>query len=92
MAVAVLEPTPSRKSGALPGFPEGGVGSLYEQFSLADLDKIVEADSREVLGEKPGDSGIYHFQLIRRECGKWEIEKAWRSAPDGQVSERLGLP
>jgi hypothetical protein len=82
------------KSGALPGFPEAGAGSIYEPIDLGAMDDLVESDAREIVGVKPGESRIYHYQVIRpcRECGRWEIEKAWLATRDGQIVERLNVP
>ncbi len=71
--------TSLKENGQLPGWSRQEEGTIYlEPFPNRD----------ELDGRKKNDSSDYHYQVGRAPAsGAWQLQKAWRTDPNGEVIE-----
>jgi hypothetical protein len=79
--------------GRLPGFAEGEFSGTWPRMS--DLESCGEPYpmSRTFSCVKNGDPSAYHY-IVARESkdAPWKFERAWRTGPDGRVTEEYSVP
>jgi len=78
-----------KQKGQLPGWSKndgGGTTAFHFQHDP-------HLDSLTVEAQKMGDSPIYHYTVTRAsKHGPWQLKKAWRTGPNGQIIEEYPVP
>ncbi|MBI5383609.1 MAG: hypothetical protein HZA90_02870 [Verrucomicrobia bacterium] len=76
-----------QKAGKLPGFAKGEKGTL-SSFLNADALSVSFPVNRSFTATKRGEPSCYHYELARASAeAEWQLQRAWRTNPDGTVAE-----
>lgn len=81
------------KEGGLPGFSKGDHGSLVAP-NIKPPQERTEAYPvlRVICLQKNGDTSEYYYWVVRESDGApWQLRKAWRASPEGQVLQEYPL-
>ena len=82
-----------RDHGKLPGFAPNERGSLNRWLSFDEISSRVYPQSRTITLKKEREESSYHYQMARASSSeRWELKRAWRTAPDGATLEEYRLP
>jgi len=82
-----------RAKGQLPGFAKDEKGWLSTTIKYDVMEPQTFPVTRTLTGSKTNDASTYHYVTVcASEGAAWKLEKAWRSASDGEVIEEFVLP
>lgn len=81
-----------QKADKLPGFLQGEKGNLGGFLKPGDLNPVFPAN-RLFTATKRGDVSGYHYEVARPAAeSEWQLQRAWRTNPDGTMAEDYRVP